>query len=191
MLSNLHLKQRGVSLIELLVALIVLSVGMLGMASMEIQAKRLAFDAAQRSQAVALANDMFERMRGNPTVLANYVVNNLGGVSIGTEPSPNCKSAGCDEAQLAAHDLWEWEQALDGAAETITSGGVTTPVGGLVSPRACITNTNGYVELIIVWQGRDETQNPSGSTCGAGLGLYGTNDASRQKLEINTFIDEV
>jgi type IV pilus assembly protein PilV len=181
--------QLGVSLIELLIALVVLSVGMLGMASMEIQAKRLAFDAAQRSQAVALADDMLERMRGNPTALSNYVVNNLGGGSIGTEPTPNCKSASCSGAALAAHDLWEWERALNGAAETITSGGTTTNVGGLDSPRACITNTNGYVELVIVWKGRTETANPAGSSCGEGLGLYGTNEAARQKLEINTFIE--
>jgi len=184
-------KQSGISLIEILIALVVLAVGMLGMASMEIQAKRLAFDAAQRSQAVALANDMLERMRGNPNVLASYVVTGLGGESITTEPSPNCKTASCNEDQLAAHDLWEWEQALDGASITITSGGTTTNAGGLDSPRACITHTNGYVELVIVWKGRDEAQNPAGSTCGTGLGLYGTGDAARLKLEINTFIEEV
>lgn len=188
---SLGVKQNGISLIELLIALVVLSVGMLGMASMEIQAKRLAFDAAQRSQAVALANDILERMRGNPTALSSYAVSNLGGESISTEPSPNCKTASCDSAQLAAHDLWEWEQALDGASETLTSGGTTSKTGGLDSPRACITNTNGYVVLVLVWKGRDETQNPGGSTCGEGLGLYGTNEAARLKLEINTFIEVI
>lgn len=191
-MNSMKKSQQGIGLIELLIALVVLAVGMLGMASMEIQGKRLAFDASQRSQAVALANDMLERMRGNPTAIANYVVNNIGGESISSEPSPNCKSASCTAAQLAAHDLWEWEQALDGAAETRTdSGGNVIKTGGLDSPRACITNTNGYVELVIVWKGRDEANNPTGSTCGEGLALYGTGEAARKKLEINTFIEEV
>ncbi len=185
-------EQLGVGLVEVLVAMLVVSVGALSLISMQIAGKKVGYDALQRSVATTLVNDILERMRNNPNALANYTVNTLGGESVATEPTPNCTSSACTPAQLAARDLWEWEQNLDGAAELLDDGsGSITKVGGLVNPRACITHNAGIINVTIVWKGYQSTSNPAGSNCGEGLGLYGTNESQRQMVSVTTYIEEI
>lgn len=181
-------QQRGVGLIEVLIAVLVFALGVLGMASMQVGAKRTSYDALQRSLATSLARDIVERMRSNPSDSSMAIfgaVNNLGG---GTKTKPkDCTTNTCTPTELANYDVWEWEQALDGAAEQ--SGG--NNAGGLVSPKACITNNAGVVRVEIVWKGYGGQVNPANSDCGEGLGLYGANDVDRQLVLITTYIEEV
>ena len=183
---SVNFKQQGVGLLEVLIAFLLLAVGGVGLASMQLEAKRLNFEATQRSMATALVADITERMRNNTGVLADYSVNHLGSGSRGSEPSPNCRDADCTPAQLAAHDLWEWEQAIDGANELLG----TTETGGLDTPRACITHANGEISVALAWKGYQELTSTSANTCGEGLGLYGSSDNKRQLLLIATFIDD-
>lgn len=183
-------QQLGVGLIEVLIAMLIFALGVLGMASMQVNAKRVGYDAMQRSIATSLTRDIVERMRSNPSVDALNVfgaVNNLGGGTVASEPNPDCSTAICSPTQLAAHDIWEWEQALDGAAESLN--GVNA--GGLVSPKACISYAGGLVTVAIAWKGSNEQVNPTNSTCGEGLGLYGTGEAERQVIVVSTFIQQV
>jgi type IV pilus assembly protein PilV len=175
-------KQQGYSLVEVLIGILILTVGILGMATMQLSAKRIGFDALQRSIATSLAHDIIERIRSNPKAVPAYIVNNLGAGS--SEPSPNCYSADCSATQLAAHDLWEWEQALIGASEKMG----TSSVGGLVNPRACITHFNGLITVTIVWKGFQAIGSPSAITCGSGLNLYGALDAERQHVFFTTVV---
>lgn len=189
---SLARNQKGLGLIEILLAVLLLGIGAVGLASMQIKAKRMTYEAVQRSVATSLARDIIERMRNNPGALASYVVTNYGDNDNRTEPTPNCSSASCTTTQLAAHDLWEWERALLGATETTVDGGNTALVGGLNIPRACITHNAGEISVAIVWKGFDEHSNPNtATTCGEGLGLYGTSDAARQVMLITTFIEEI
>lgn len=178
-------------MLEVLVAFLLLSIGGVGLASMQLKAKRMSFEAVQRSVATSLARDIIERMRNNPDALANYVTNNLGDGSIATEPVPNCKSATCTITQMAAHDLWEWEQALDGASETITGTDGTSSVGGLAVPRGCITHNAGLITVAIAWKGFQSMISPTNSNCGSGMDLYGTSDSERQVVFISTFVSEL
>ncbi|KGK42838.1 pilus assembly protein PilV [Nitrincola sp. A-D6] len=57
--------QKGVSLIEILIALVILSVGLLGMAGLQARTLSLNHSAYQRTQAVNLSYDMADRMRAN------------------------------------------------------------------------------------------------------------------------------
>ena len=148
----------GMSLIEVLVSLVILSLGVLAVVALQLVSKRNNADAGQRTTAAQLAYDMIERMRANssPAILNLYRTGTspLGRASPGaTEPSPNCKTASCTPAQMATHDLWEWEQTLYGAAETV--GGNRT--GGVVLPTACIDGPNGGGDgtytVTIVWRG--------------------------------------
>lgn len=182
-------KQGGVGMIEVLIALLVFALGILGMASMQLNAKRLGYDALQRSLATNMARDIVERMRSNPSVdsLSVFGSATLGGGSITSEPSPNCRTSACTRVELARHDLWEWEKILDGASETLNGA----EAGGLVSPRACITYNDGLVTVAIAWKGRSGKLNPSGSDCGKGLSLYGDDDKERQLILITTYIEEV
>jgi type IV pilus assembly protein PilV len=128
MKTNLK-RQRGVGLIEVLIALLVLSIGLLGLASLQTHALRFGQGAFVRTQATTIAYDMLDRMRANrahantPGYAAAF-----GGVPT-TAPTPVCETGNCTPTQMAAYDILEWKyalgQRLPGGDGTI----VSTPVG--------------------------------------------------------------
>jgi type IV pilus assembly protein PilV len=185
--------QRGFSIIEVMVSALVVSVSVLGMTGMQITAKRAGLEAIQRTSATSLAMDLIERMRANPKAISSYVTTSIGGGSISVEPVPDCSydsTNTCTGAQLAVHDLWEWEQAIDGATETRLVEGDAVAVGGLFDPTACVSVNGGAVTISMAWEGYQVQSNPTFDTCGAGLGKYGTEDAKRQVVSMTTFITE-
>lgn len=177
----------GFSLIEVLVALFVISIGMLGIAAMELFSKQSGSEAVQRSTAVLLAQEMMEKMRANPAGLAAYIGNTIGNASVAT-PSTDCKTTTCTSANLVSFDLWSWEQLLDGATET--SGSNNT--GGLVQPQGCITGpaagAAGVYTVAIAWRGTSAMGNPSTSTCGESSGLYGASNEFRRVIVVNFYV---
>lgn len=177
---------KGFSLIEVLVALFVISIGLLGIAAMEIYSKESGNEAIQRSSAVFIAQEMMEKMRANPTVLASYVGVTVGNASVAT-PATDCKAGACTSSQLVTFDIWEWERMLDGVTET--SGSNNT--GGLVAPQGCITGpagTAGVYTVSIAWRGTTPMNNPAAVTCGLGSGLYGASDEYRRVINIEFYI---
>jgi type IV pilus assembly protein PilV len=181
----------GFSLMENLIALVVLSVGLLTIAGLQGVAKRATYDALQRTTAALLEHDIFERMRTNSTALNGYLpVADIGGGSLGPTPAVDCKIAAnqCSPGQVASFDLWEWEQALDGAAEQ-RAGSKT---GGLIDPTACFAGPvgggQGVYTIAIAWRGVTELPNPPPDTCGTGIGKYGASDGYRRVMVMNTFI---
>jgi len=106
--------QNGFSLIEVLVSTLVLTVGILGVAAMQMMSFQTNQSAYMRSQAVYLAQDMLDRIRANPDGYRNTTVYNAVDTDNGsTIPgSPNCIAtpAGCSPTQMAQQDLREWSQ---------------------------------------------------------------------------------
>jgi len=181
-------QQRGVTLIEVLIALLVVSVGLLSSASLQLLSKRSNYDAAQRTTAAHLAQDLLERMRSNPDALIDYM--NAAGLGSNPAASPpvNCNgSINCTPSELAAYDLWQWEQQLAGELEQLNGSGT----GGLVNPTVCIAGpgfgATGVYEIAIAWRGLTETSNPQINDCGAGG--YGTGDRYRRVMVMRTFIN--
>lgn len=179
-------RQSGVGLVEVLIAVLIFAVGMLGMTAMQLGAKRSSFEATQRSIATSLARDILERMRSNPVALSSYAVLELGSATVTS--GTNCNTSSCTTAQLAVRDVYEWSQLLQGAAEKITINGVTSDTGGLVDYRACITNASGFVTVAIAWRGVGDMANPTGSTCGEASGLYGPSQLQRRLLFMTSYI---
>lgn len=66
--------QRGVSLIEVLVAVVVLSLGVLAMAGLQLNSLRTSQGALYRSNAAMLASDIADRIRANRNNLATYAI---------------------------------------------------------------------------------------------------------------------
>ena len=100
--------QSGLTLIETLVALVVLSVGMLGVAALQVQGMSAGRTANYRSHAANLAADMAERIRSNPLALDAYA---------GPASDNRCAAVGgegldCSPEQMAAHDLFLWDRAI-------------------------------------------------------------------------------
>ena len=185
--------QRGFSLIEVMVSVLVTSVSVLGMAGMQVSSKRAGYEAIQRTTATTMAMDVLERIRSNPAALGSYTTAGVGGATITDEPTPKCSNDTteiCTAAQLAAHDLWEWEQAIDGLGEVRDVAGTAVATGGLLNPTGCITVSGNMITVTMAWEGFEALSDPGGSTCGSGLGKYGADDAKRQVIAITTFITE-
>ena len=112
--------QRGFTLIEILVALVILSVGLLGVASLQVQCLRNNQSAYLRSQATLLAYDMADRMRTNSASAIAGSYNDFD--TKGTVPSdPDCTSSntGCSAAAQSDTDKFEWARRVNGSADTI------------------------------------------------------------------------
>lgn len=188
--------QGGLGLIEILVAVLVFAVGLLGLVGAQISAKKNAMEALQRSVATGLARDLLERMRSNPGQLQAYQLDNVPPASPSAAAATACaRSAvaagsafGCSPAELADHDLEEWLQRLAGAAAVTTAGGDERPVAGLLEPRACVAVTSGRVSVAIAWRGLEPMASAVESSCGAGGGWYGPGDELRRVLVMQSWI---
>lgn len=200
--------QRGVSLIEVLASLMVTSVGVLSLTSLEVVSKRNLREAGQRLQASQLAYSLLERVRANsaPAALSAYVAGatpTLGGGRLGeTAPSPNCSAAtsACTAQQLASFDLWQWEQLLDGATERLGDPGTGQKVGGLTLATACLTapaagaGQPGLYALSIAFRGEQALPDNAADACGRGAvygdgsRLYGDQDQYRRTVTVQAWI---
>ena len=125
----------GFSLLEVLIALVILSVGLLGIAAMLSTTVKSNDSAYMRSQATILAYNIIDRMRANPIGAANGDYD----IAIGT-PAPGSATvctgggAGCDSAVLADYDLTQWKQTLASTSNGLPDGDgsiTITPVGGV------------------------------------------------------------
>ena len=138
---------RGFSLVEMMVALVVLSVGMLGVASLFATSLRSGSSAIARMQAVSLANDLADRIRANRTAGAAYqgaaANNNCVGGAIGATK--------CAPADMAANDLDVWNQQITAAWP---GGGA---VGQVTVTAVAGTNMSTYT-VQISWPERGESQ---------------------------------
>jgi type IV pilus assembly protein PilV len=200
--------QQGLSMIEVLVAVAVLSIGLLGTAALQVQSKRANLGSVERTLASMLVNDMFERMRANPNELNAYLSalnkdQNVG-VTSGTEPTGcmrvnSTDTNDCTPAQLAAWDVWEWEQRLIGASEVVDSGGTDINTGGLVLPLACMTGPAGGGEgeyvITINWRGHSEfTDGSIADPCGANASGRYNGDAGtgtlRRMVSISSYLND-
>ena len=115
---------RGFSLIELLVAVVVMSIGVMGVAALQavsLQQNRSALFRADSSQ---LANDLLDRIRANPT--GTYAP-----IAIGANPASatNCYTQTCSVAQMATFDISSWKCQLNSTDTDGTTFGICTTLG--------------------------------------------------------------
>ncbi len=143
--------EKGMSLIEVMVALIVLVIGLVGIFNLHIVAKRGSFESFQQTQASYYANDIINRMKLNRSQLATYV-----GTYSGTPTTVTaCEGTiNCSPTEMANWDLFEWRSAFIGTAEVVGSQNV----GGLDTPTACVELNGNIVTVVMVWRGIRETK---------------------------------
>ncbi len=170
-LSQYKKQQRGVGIIEVLVALVVVSLGVLGMANLQLKGIKHSNSGYNRSKALMVAESITSRMRANRAgVLAgNY--NNYSFTSAqntcSVRPDPYCQTLGttaaqsCSVAELAAYDLFSASCGNWGATES-ANGGVQDylPLGGTLDVNcddATCTATSTYT-VAVTWP---ESQNAS------------------------------
>ncbi len=110
----------GFTLLEVLISLFILSVGMLGMAALQARAISFNTQAYNHGQAIALAYDIADRIRANPTESASGFYGVAANLSSATDQGCNSPTANCSTTELAIQDLYEWSQSL---ANSLPNGG--------------------------------------------------------------------
>lgn len=175
--------QQGSTLIEVLVTMLVVAIGLLGAAGLQLAATRYQQTAQMRGQAIVYAQFITEKIRSNNSALGNaaaptpasaYIAADAYGVATAaTLPAePACGLASqtaCTFTQSAEKDMRQWRQSLAalpggrGSIFQITSGGATDPVTR---------------QVVVMWQekqqsetgiigGADPNQAPVDPTCPA------------------------
>jgi type IV pilus assembly protein PilV len=120
----------GFSLVEVLIALIIMSVGMLGIAGLYVQSMQAGRTSVFRHHAVTLAGDVADRIRANPRAGVAYA-------SVGANNNCVAMDTDCNPAAMAANDIFLWDAQ---AAETLPAGTVAVNYdGALVPPEYTIT----------------------------------------------------
>jgi type IV pilus assembly protein PilV len=131
-------KNRGFSLLEALIGFMILSIGMLGIASLQAVSLKAGKTSVYNSVAMMKVDEIFESMRANPTGLASYTGGAVNNSCTGTKV--------CTATQLAQDDLYWWTQSLSAGLPAGVTSAVTytAPVAG--SQMATMTVTLGWKE---------------------------------------------
>ncbi len=173
-------RQRGFLLIEVLVALLITTVGLLGLAKLQATAQQAEIESYQRSQALVLVNEVVEHINAN-----RYAANCFAFTTSAASGTPYLGADGADHAAApvcasgtnpaaAVNAMTLWDQLLKGAAES--SGGAQ--IGAIVGARGCVSfdaATNTYT-VAVAWQGITDTVTPA---VACAKGLYGAETKRR------------
>ena len=145
--------ERGVTLVEVLVGLLVLSLGVLGVAGSQLLSLETQRGTHRRVQAVALAAGILDTLRANPTVAAAYVgryPDEVAAAGDGACLTPG----GCSSAQMAQHDR-------AGIARLLPDAAPVTAVDGAVLPGARVDvrpgGAPGEFRVRVSWYERHAT----------------------------------
>lgn len=165
-------RQRGVSLIEVLVAIVIFSVAVLGIALMQLKGAQFTKQSGVRTVAVLQARSIADAMRANPAGV--YGVANTSEIAAlngnvsgsyylydgSTAPSPaNCSDSSNTACKQAKLDLQAWLQQLQNGTSSPVSNGTTTPALATIQ---LPTDNSGTLTIAVSWNGL--IPNQSGTT---------------------------
>ena len=124
-------REAGFTLMEILVAVFVLSIGLLGMAGLQINGMNSTKSAQSRTLATFAAYDIIDRMRTNTDGVSGGDYDSVSCSSSGSLPSCISSGTGCSTADLASYDIYDWctnyvDTLPDGSATVSKSGNVHT-----------------------------------------------------------------
>jgi type IV pilus assembly protein PilV len=128
--------QRGMSLIEILISLVITAFGLLGLAAFATKSTAMSVDAAQRARAAALLGDMSNRVANNKLNAAAYASAAVHGAAV-----QDCTVV----AAGAARELCEWGNLLAGANDA-HAGGNAAGLGY----RGCVTQPNALEPVFVI-----------------------------------------
>lgn len=129
-------KQVGVGLIEILIAVVLMSIGFLAAARMQVEGMRFSQSAYYQSQAYFLANDMIDRMRSNITGVQDGFY--TGVETAANAYNPGCELSMCNAQSIARQDIFEWSANLhplygtSGFVSALPGSETTTASGQIV-----------------------------------------------------------
>lgn len=123
-------RQKGFTLIEVMIAVLILGIGLLGLAGMQATSLRNNHQSYLRSQATMFTHELIDRMRANK---AGFAIGKSAYDLATAVQEKNCtNNTGCTPQQMAKHDIWEWQKSI-----SVTFPGCGDDICGLV----CIDRT--------------------------------------------------
>lgn len=112
-------RQRGMSLLEVMIAVLVLAVGILGAASLQLSAIRYSASAGYSTQANLIASDLLDRMRASSASLASYATSidgectgSQGDADIGADIAADLAAEAVEAREIVARDLADFAEAV-------------------------------------------------------------------------------
>ncbi|MDG1066025.1 MAG: type IV pilus modification protein PilV [Luminiphilus sp.] len=159
----------GFTLIEVLVTFLITSVGLLGLAALQINTMNSQFEAIQRAQMTAMVDDMAARIRMNPKAAEAGAYTEGLSEGVGGYYGTLTLLPDCSAPTAVRRDLCDWNRMIAGAARVSEGQNLASPLGA----RGCIESgrTSGSGEAVIrvsiAWQGMTKSITPSIS-CGSG-----------------------
>ena len=124
----------GIGLLEVLIAVLLISVGFLAVARMQVEGMRFSQSAYYRSQGYFMANEIIDRMRANLQGVAAGAYDDKSTDS--SYAAPDCSTAVCTPVQIALKDLSEWRANLypdNNARPALPSSDGTAASGEIIS----------------------------------------------------------
>ena len=125
----------GFSLVELLVTMIIVSVGVLGVASLQIRSLQQNREAFFRAEASYLANGMMDRIRANRQAVYNLPIAQAQIVAT------SCVLLNCNSAQMAIYDMAQWQCSI----RSVDAAGATYPICGQLGVTGALPLGSGRV----------------------------------------------
>lgn len=140
----LNKRSNGLTLIEALVAMVIISIGLLGMMQLQFLSIRHTSTSLQHSQAVWLGYDLADRIRVNGAAFGSYA-----GIDTSTnQSSQDCMASACTAEQMVSADAADW----------------STQVRSLPAGRGMVVGDASELELLVMWD--DESTGATGTDCG-------------------------
>jgi len=151
--EGMRTTQQGFSLIELLVALVILAVGILGIAGLQVVALQQNRGALYRAEATMIANDVMDRIRVNRDTTYDTAIND--------DPpalADDCRSTDCSPDEMAEYDIAQWKCSINDLDADGNPFDICTTLGieGALPGGAGAINLAGDVyEVTVQWTDRN------------------------------------
>lgn len=183
--STVRTRQAGVTMIEVLVSLLIIVLGLLGLAGMQVRMQQAEFESYQRTQALILLYDMVDRINTHRVTAPCFAFTTGTGtpyLGVSANATPACAVSSAANNDAAVASMNEWNSLLQGSA---ASGNA----GAMVGARGCVSLNAGVYTVAVAWQGSVDTSEPKmddgTTTINCGNNQYGTE--TRRRAVATTF----
>lgn len=144
--------RQGYSFVELLLALLVFSLGAMAVAAMQMGAVQVTRTAAESAAALLLAEDLLQRLRADPGSIARYQQALDGGIATAPKSAASCPDGSqCPPEARARHSVAEWISLSEQRR--------------LASPRACVAVQSNTLQVGVSWDSHPGVAATAGASC--------------------------
>jgi len=143
-------RSHGIGLIEILIALVVLSIGFLAAARMQIEGMRFSQSAYYNSQAYYMATDIIDRMRANIDGVSEGAYD-ANFVTSAEQVDPGCATKACTPAEIASQDLFDWSVRLHPSLAGVDTPPALPSGEGSVARAEVVAAAGGQYTVSVYW----------------------------------------